>query len=382
MREGVRSAAGGVRVRLTVRPSACAICPGAAGRKTLAWTAPGLRASTHMALSTGRTREGGVHGGTEGAVRSAVSHRDLSVYQRCRVRLVDRWPDFLQRRADRLRQQARHGDAAEKVAGEILEDLLVDVLDWGRGNLDYQVGRADVILTRSGAKYLVLEVKRPGALRWQRAAEQQAIIQARGYAEQQHVSRIAVSDGDLFYAVDLESGGVPRCRVFLSSLEAPDDLWWVSMHGIYRRPKDLTLVSDPLTEAPQPVDRGVAELLHHKYGLPARCFAYAGVVSDARTWKLPYRLLDGGVDRKRLPKAVQAMLTTYRGERVGGVPEQALPGVLLTLATAACEVGLMPHQRSDAAPCYRFLAETLEQLGLLDRVPLHTAGDEVRRFRS
>jgi hypothetical protein len=328
-----------------------------------------------MAFRIGGTHGDGRHGGAEGAVHSAVSYRDLSVYQRCRARLVERWPDFLQRRADRLRQQARHGDAAEKVAEEILEDLLVDVLDWGRGNLDYQVGRADVILTRSGAKYLVLEVKRPGALRWQRAAEQRAIDQARGYAEQQYVSRIAVSDGDLFYAVDLESGAeIPRCRVSLASLEAPDDLWWVSMHGIYRQPEGLSLASDPPAEGSPPVDHDVAELLHHKYGLPARCFAYAGAVRDARTWKLPYRLLDGSVDRKRLPKAVQAMLTTYRGELVGGVPEQAHPGVLLTLATAACEVGLMPHQRSDAAPCYRFLAETLEQLGLLDRLPSHPPG--------
>jgi hypothetical protein len=307
---------------------------------------------------------------SRGEQERVTMYRDLAVYRRCQERIQTRWGAFLERRTDRLRQQARHGEASEKVAEEILEDLFIDVLDWTPGNLDYQVGRADMILTRSGAKYLLVEVKRPGALRLQRAAVQRALDQARGYAEEQHVGRVAVSDGDLFFAADVAWGvEVPRCRLLLSSGAPPSDLWWVSMHGVYREPDGLSLACLPPTVA---VDtRGdVAELLHPKYRLPARCFAYVGTIVGPGSWKLPYRLLDGGVDRKRLPKAIQAMLTTYRGEQVRGVPDEAVPAILLALGSAACEIGLMPHQKPDTADCYQVLGDALEQLGLLGKLPV------------
>jgi len=56
------------------------------------------------------------------------------------------------------------------VAKNILEDLLTTVLDWSVGDLNNQVEYADLVLTRLGIKYLVIEVKRPGALAWNRRA--------------------------------------------------------------------------------------------------------------------------------------------------------------------------------------------------------------------
>ena len=106
-------------------------------------------------------------------------------------------------------------------------------------------------------------------------------------------------------------------------------------------------------------------LLHPKYHLPARCFAYVGDEARPSTWKLPYRLADGQVDRHRLPIAIQAVLGTYRG-RKARIPEAALPQVLTTLGRAAAEIGRLPPRAAHAGPVYRELADALEQRGLLD----------------
>ncbi len=52
------------------------------------------------------------------------------------------------------------------------------------------------------------------------------------------------------------------------------------------------------------------------YQLPASCFAYVGDPAHPGTWKLPYRLIDGSIDERRLPKAIQAILSNYRGVKV------------------------------------------------------------------
>ncbi len=75
-------------------------------------------------------------------------------------------------------------------------------------------------------------------------------------------------------------------------------------------------------------------------------------------------LADGAVDAKRLPKAVQAILSNYRGAKVSGIPEEAIPAVLSRLARAARHAGHMPPEASNPAPIYRQLAEALEQLGV------------------
>ena len=80
------------------------------------------------------------------------------------------------------------------------------------------------------------------------------------------------------------------------------------------------------------------------------------------TWKLPYRLIDGSIDERRLPKAVQAILSNYRGVKVSGTPEEAVPAILICLAEVVESIGKMPHQRADTAMIYQQLADVLEQI--------------------
>jgi hypothetical protein len=228
------------------------------------------------------------------------------------------------------------------------------------------------VLTDHGIKRLVVEVKRPGSLAWSRRAVEDALAQAMRYADEQKVKAVAVSDGLMLYSARIADGGL-RDRVFASlcDSEPPLELWWLSVQGIWRERKpngvaELRLLpEEPLELAEAVATAGsVGCLLHPKYKLPAPCFGYVGDHSKPRTWKLPYLLADGTVDAKRLPKAVQAILSNYRGTKVSGIPEQAIPAVLARLARAARQAGHMPPEACDPAPIYRQLAEALEQLGV------------------
>lgn len=60
--------------------------------------------------------------------------------------------------------------------------------------------------------------------------------------------------------------------------------------------------------------------------------SYAGTVlrllgdySKPRTWKLRYLLFDGAVDTKRLPKAIEAILSSGRSVKVSGIPMRRFP---------------------------------------------------------
>jgi hypothetical protein len=304
---------------------------------------------------------------------------DLASYRRCIERVNSAWPAFLKKREERLAQHKRaqhkrYGTVAEKVAENILEDLFTEVLDWSVSDLNNQVEYADLLLTRLGIKHLLIEVKRPGSLAWHRPAVEAALDQASRYAAEQKVKCIAVSDGIMFYAANVEHGGL-KDRVFLS-LESPEPLealWWLSVQGIYRPRDDQEDASlRLLPEAPEETifqDSSTDDaLLHLKYKVPARCFAYVGDAGDTRTWKLPYCNLDGSIDAKRLPKAIQAILTNYRGANISSIPEEAIPDVLVRLGCAASRMGKMPQQSGEAAPVYQQLAEALEQLGRLDDV--------------
>jgi hypothetical protein len=112
----------------------------------------------------------------------------------------------------------------------------------------------------------------------------------------------------------------------------------------------------------------VSGLLHPKYRIPSTCFGYVGNSADPRTWKLPFRTADGAIDHKRLPKAIQAILSNYRGTQVSGIPEADISQVLVRLALAAAQVGKMPHQSADTPDAYCALASALEQLGRLEEV--------------
>lgn len=93
-----------------------------------------------------------------------------------------------------------------------------------------------------------------------------------------------------------------------------------------------------------------------------RCFAYVGYANDPRTWELPYRRGDGTVDAKRLPKAIQALLSNHRGAKVNGLPEPAIAHILTTLACAADEESRMPPKATSRAPISSELAQVLKQL--------------------
>jgi hypothetical protein len=296
---------------------------------------------------------------------------NLASHRRCVERIQAGWPGFVAKRQQRLEQQRRLGEASEKVAENILEDLFTAVLDWPLADFNNQVEHADIVLTDHGIKRLVVEVKRPGSLAWNRRAVESALDQAMRYAGEQKVKAVAVSDGVMLYAANIAEGGL-RDRVFvsLSAGDPPLALWWLSVQGIWReRQCDegahlRFLPEEPVEAQAAAATAGSAEcLLHPKYHLPAQCFAYVGDYSKPHSWKLPYLLADGTVDAKRLPKAVQAILSNYRGAKVSGIPEEAIPAALARLARAARQAGHMPPQACNPAPIYRQLVEALEQLG-------------------
>lgn len=304
----------------------------------------------------------------------ASSIHDLAGYRRAVEQIHAAWPRFLEKRSERLEQERRHGGAAERVSEGILEDLFTGVLDWTLGDLNHQVGYADLLLSRLGFKYLLIEAKRPGALAWHRRAVDQALDQALRYAAEQKVRCVAVSDGVMLYAADLRGGGL-RDRVFVSleSAEPPEMLWLLSLHGIYRELEDVQRAGvellprrpEPVEPAPSPLDRA---LIHPTHKVPARCFGYVGDAGNPKTWKLPYLLADGSPDVKRLPKAIQSILSNFRGTKVSTVPEAAIPDVLVRLARAALLLGRMPHQSGKTAAAYVQLEAALRQLGRLDEV--------------
>lgn len=293
------------------------------------------------------------------------SYTELASYRHCVDRINTQWAPFQKRRADCL----RHGGELEVIAEEIIRDLFTQVLDWADGDLLRQEGRADIVLSQHLRKYLVLEAKRPGTLWPGRQSLEDALQQARRYADAQKVSCIGASDGRFIYVADLEHGTLnERIALDLARSEPPASLWWVSVHGIYRPCEEAIVpptLEDPVATSvvATPIQTASGGFpIHKKYKLPASCFAYVGDATDPSTWSLPYKNADGSIDEKRLPKAIQALLSNYRGARVRRIPEKAIPGVLQTLARAAAALGRMPPQATNPARAYRDLATVLEQL--------------------
>jgi hypothetical protein len=274
------------------------------------------------------------------------------------------WPAFQARRAERLAEGRRYAGAPEKVAENIIEDLLTGVLGWGLSDINHQVARCDILVTHLGIRRLVIETKRPGALSGPHAVDA-AFLQAQGYAETLQVGLVGVSDGAQLLAADLVPGGRrARATADLSMKEVDENLWWLSPNGVYRDPVPLphpaAWIPNPTHEPAEP--EGPPGLLHPKYKLPVTCFAYVGSVTHTSTWHLPYLNAHGEIDHSRLPKAIQAVLTNYRGAHVSSVPEEAVPLVLRRLAEAARRAGKMPPECLEPAAVYVQLAQVLLQL--------------------
>lgn len=203
-----------------------------------------------------------------------------------------------------------------------------------------------------------------------------ALSQARRYASEQRVQSIAVSDGILFYAVDLINGGLRnRARLQLDATDFSPDAWWLSVDGIYRPATALAERSATQVAAATSCEMLVAQLpasealLHPQYKVPAECFAYVGNASRTATWKLPYRLADGSIDEKRLPGAIRAVLSNYRGTHVKTIPESAIGDVLVRLGRAAAEIRKLPGQTPEPLPSYQQLYDALHQMQRLGELP-------------
>ena len=297
----------------------------------------------------------------------------LASYRRLQERIHSNWNQFLTARTEHLRQDGRYGDASEKVTENILADLFTIVLDWQQGDLNHQVEYADLVLSTFGLKRLVIEAKRPRALSHQQAINS-AIGQVVRYAARQDLDRVAISDGLMFYAADLEHGQV-KDRVFarLDTEEPSAFLWWISVDGIRRICTDrdkatINLLLDSAAAEQTDSTTANTDVLHKKYGVPAKCFAYVGDPNDQRTWKLPYLNRAGDPDTSRLSGAIRCIVSNYRGVRVSGIPEEAIPDVLVQLGKAARRLGKMPGQTTKVAETYQQLHDDLVRIRRLDEL--------------
>ncbi len=297
-----------------------------------------------------------------------TGYRELASYRSCVQRIHLRWPDFLAHRTEKLAQQSRFDRAPEKVSENIVGALFTTVLDWQEQDLNWQLGRADLVITHNFVKYMVVEMKHPGSLKNRKSIDS-ALEQAWRYAQEQRVNQVAVCDGFIFYGADVNGGGLhPRTVFELTQLTAPhDSLWWISKDGVYRPCETVPDISSLLNQGNlEQDDSHLAEssmdLLHPKYHIPASCFAYVGDPTKPATWKLPYLLANGTADLKRLPKAAQALASNYRGVKVGGIPDAAIPDVFRRLGKAATAAGKMPAPGISVAAVYQQLADVLEQL--------------------
>lgn len=329
--------------------------------------APGSKISPFLTAFWGRT------GKAVMADRQTIQMQfeTLASYRHCLERICSNWATFLEQRASRLQRHPLIGEPTEEVTIGILEDLLTEVLGWPLAEVNHEVDRADIVLTDHGIRRLIIEAKRPRRLAWNDRAVEMALQQARGYATEQKVDHIAISDGIMLYAADLAEGALlDRLFVSLEKPEPPEDLWWLTMQGIWReRPQRSSLRLLPRMDSPScsgqplPNERGV--VIHPKYKLPATCFAYVGNPLDTKSWKLPYLLSDGSVDRRRLPGAIGAILSNYRGTKVGGIPEEAIPKVLEQLGRAAMQCGRLSPDVVRLPPVYEELRKALDQLGIV-----------------
>ncbi len=215
---------------------------------------------------------------------------NLASHRHCTERIQAAWAGFLTKREERLEQQRRLGEACEKVAENILEDLFTAVLDWSLSDFNNQVEHTDIVLTDHSIKRLVVEVKRPGSLAWNRCAVESALAQAKGYADKQKITTVAVSDGVMLYAANVAHGGL-RDRVFvsLSHAEPPLDLGGLSVQAIWRERESneaaglRILPEEPIEIAPE-AGTGVASecLLHPKYHLQPASPTWATIQSRVR----------------------------------------------------------------------------------------------------
>ena len=276
----------------------------------------------------------------------------LATKRKLLERAQNNWAEFQYRRKQYLAQMHLRDGGSEKITENILVDLFTLVLDWPLANVDYQSGRCDIVLVDTGIKHLLIEAKYPGKFSSSRSMEH-ALSQVGGYSIKHKVHRVAVSDGNRLYAVDLFEGKIcERVDVKLDE-EFSEELWHISRHGIYRS------IENKGGFKPSNILSG--EIIHPRYQLPSQCFAYVGDPLRPNTWSLPYLLSNGFVDEKRLPKAISSIVSNYRGTKVSKIPDRHIHDVLQRLEVAARRLGKMPDQNSKTAETYHKLDQVLKQ---------------------
>jgi hypothetical protein len=142
----------------------------------------------------------------------SVTDVDLASARVCAARICERWGPFQEARRRHLAGVSAELAPAEKVAENILCELFHRGagLDDRAGTPAGAAGRPHA--QRNGLKFLIVEVKRPGSFDG-RGSILRALTQARGYAVELKVDRVAVSDGCVFEAYDLAPDGLrPRGR--------------------------------------------------------------------------------------------------------------------------------------------------------------------------
>ena len=268
------------------------------------------------------------------------------------------WKAFLENRKCRLDQINRNKTASEKITENILEDLFTKVLDWSLSDWNNQINRCDLGLTKGKIKYLLIEAKFPNSFS-NKSNIGKAFFQVMRYAKEQRVKKVAISDGYRLFIANLceNYSSHQNClEIFLDVEDFPEELWLLSVHGIYRELPEKTKKDSDIIG----FFSDQHSLLHHKYKLPYQCFAYVEDLENTRSWKLPYLLINGEVDETRLPSAIRSIISNYRGEKVN-IPEENIPAILKKLEIAARKLRKMPDQSFKTAKTYNHLAEIIKQ---------------------
>ena len=281
------------------------------------------------------------------------------------------WSSFVKKRNDLLIQQKRYGKISEKATLKILNVLFTEILDWDIKDINDEVDYADIVITKLGIKRIIIEAKRPYGISWNEFQIEKHIDQANRYASEQKVNIIAISDGKYLLVFNVDEGSRdPRILIDLESDEPNCDLYYISVNGVDKK-KNTNVnwenIKNPklIKNIEKEID---SELINKTYKLPSRCFAYVGDPNKPSTWKLPYLSLDGSVNIKRLPGAVECVVTNFRGLQIKTIPEENINEVLIKLAKASKSVGKLNPNNPKMANCYKQLYKAIDQIGALDKI--------------
>lgn len=253
------------------------------------------------------------------------------------------WSTFRERYKKIVSEYERGSRLHEKDIEIIFHSLAEGPLGYEIEQLSTQREYADYALVDRGLKLAIVEIKsfRAFASKQEQSQLESALIQAARYAHRHRTPHLMAFDGVILTLAELE--GVQdvikvHIQVNIEADEPPGNLFYFTHYGLFCHP------TEELLTLPYDADED-AELkkTHHGVKLHYSCFAHVGDIRDKGTWRAPYRNPDGSVDVKRLPHAVNYLLSPsgHRGKQASRqrIPEAATPLVALRLAKAYKEIG-------------------------------------------